>query len=278
MGGPTNGHIPVANPALPNRNILASTYRFGGGTRGNVAAGTLANLLTPVSGLDLGQVTNLFAADGGSDEETLDAAKARAGQALQSRGRAVTEADFETIAKSAGPVGRARALPLVHPSFPGVAVPGVVTVVIVPAVAGLAPLPSDTLLRQVCACLDAARLLTTEVYVTPPTYLSVKVTAELATTPDVDEATLQESAIAALDTLFHPLTGGNDGKGWPFGGTIYFSVVLRALMALNVTRVASMTIELDGTTYPACTDVPLPPLTLLDSAEHVVTVLTESQP
>src|SRR5262249_53204143 len=106
MGGPTNGHIPVANPALPNSNILASTYRFGGGTRGNVAAGALAHLLTPASGLDLGQVTNLFAADGGSDEETLDAAKARAGQALQSRGRAVTEADFETIAKGAGPVGR----------------------------------------------------------------------------------------------------------------------------------------------------------------------------
>lgn len=276
LGGPNNGHIPVANPALPNSSIQASTYRFGGGTRGNVAAGTLTNLLTPVDGLDLGQVANLFPADSGSDEETLDAAKARAGQALQNRGRAVTDADFETIAKTAGPVGRATALPLVHPSFPGIQVPGVVSVVIVPAVAGLAPLPSDTLLRQVCACLDAARLLTTEVYVIPPTYLSVKVTTELVATPDIDEATLQTAAVTALDTLFHPLTGGNDGQGWPFGGTIYFSVVLRALMALNVTRVASMTIELDGTSYPPCTDVPVPALTLLASAEHAVSVLTES--
>jgi hypothetical protein len=275
LGGPSNGHIPVANPALPNSSIVASTYRFGGGTRGNVAAGTLTNLLTPVDGLDLGQVTNLFAADGGSDEETLDDAKGRAGQALQSRGRAVTEADFETIARAAGPVGRAKALPLVHPSFPGIEIPGVVSVVIVPAVAGLAPLPSDTLLRQVCACLDAARLLTTEVFVIPPAYLSVKVTTELVTTPDVDEGVLQDAAVTALDTLFHPLTGGNDGKGWPFGGTIYFSVVLRALMALNVTRVSNMTIELDGTAYPPCTDVPVPALTLLASAQHVVTVLTE---
>jgi predicted phage baseplate assembly protein len=276
FGGPDHGHIPVANPALPNSNILAASYRFGGGTRGNVAAGTLTNLLTPVDGLDLGQVTNLFAADSGSDEETLDAAKARAGQALQSRGRAVTAADFETIAETAGPVGRAKALPLVHPSYPGVEVPGVVSVVIVPAVAGLAPLPSDTLLRQVCACLDAARLLTTEVYVLPPNYLSVKVTAELVTTPDVDEAALQTAAVTALDRLFHPLVGGSDGQGWPFGGTIYFSVVLRALMALEVTRVASLTIALDGTSYPPCTDVPLPPLTLLASAEHAISVLTES--
>ncbi|MFL5256250.1 MAG: putative baseplate assembly protein [Rhodopila sp.] len=276
FGGPDHGRIPVANPALPNSSILASTYRFGGGTRGNVAAATLATLLTPVDGLDLGRVGNLFAADGGSDEETLSDAKARAGQALQSRGRAVTTADFETIAKAAGPVGRAKALPLVHPSFPGIQVPGVVSVVIVPAVGGLAPLPSDTLLRQVCACLDAARLLTTEVYVIPPAYLSVTVTTELVTTPDVDAGVLQGQAVAALNTLFHPLTGGSDGKGWPFGGTIYFSVVLRALMALQVTRVGSMTIELDGVVYPPCTDVPVPALKLLASADHVVTVLTES--
>jgi hypothetical protein len=276
FGGPQNGHVPVANPAAPNSNIQALTYRFGGGTRGNVAAGTLANLLTPVDGLDLSRVTNLSAADAGSDEETLDAAKARAAQAPQSRGRAVTAADFETIAKGAGPVGRAEALPLVHPSFPGVAVPGVVTVVIVPAVAGLTPLPSDTLLRQVCACLDAARLLTTEVYVIPPTYLSVKITTELVASPDEDEAVLQEQAVAVLDALFHPLTGGSDGTGWPLGGTIYFSVVLRALIDLPVTRVASMTIELDGTSYPPCTDVSLPPLMLLASASHEVSVLVES--
>jgi hypothetical protein len=155
-------------------------------------------------------------------------------------------------------------------------VPGVVTVVVIPAVSGLAPLPSDTLLRQVCACLDAARLLTTEVYVTPPAYLPVTVTAELVVTPDVDAAAVQVQAVTALNTLFHPLNGGADGQGWPFGGTIYFSVVMRALIDLPISRIASMTIGLDGTAYPPCTDVPLPPLTLLASGAHVVTVVTES--
>lgn len=276
FGDSRNGHIPVANSALPNSNIMALTYRFGGGTRGNVAAGALANLLTPVDGIDLARVANLFAADGGSNEETLAEAKARAGQALQNRGRAVTAADFEMIARQAGPVGRAKALPLVHPSFPGVQVPGVVTVVIIPDIPGLAPLPSDTLLRQVCACLDAARLLTTEVYVTPPTYLPVKISAELYASPDIDTAALQTQAVAALDQLFHPITGGTDGTGWQFGGTIYFSVVLRALIDLPVRRVGNVTIELDGTAWPPCTDVPLPPLALLASAAHEISVFTES--
>jgi predicted phage baseplate assembly protein len=277
FGSVTHGHIPVANPARPRSNIQALSYRFGGGTRGNVGAATLQNLLTPIPGIDLARVTNLFPADGGADEETLEAAKLRAGQSLQSRGRAVTIDDFETIAMQAGPVGRAKALPLFHPSFPTINVPGVVTVVIVPDVPGPAPLPSDTLLRQVCACLDKARLLTTEVYVTPPTYSTVKITCELVAAPEVDEAALQLQAVAALDNLFHPLTGGLDGNGWPLGGTIYFSTVLRVLTSLPVTRVASMTIELDGTAYPPCTDVALKPLSLLASGEHAVTVFTEGE-
>jgi hypothetical protein len=276
FGGTSNGHIPVANPDRPRSNILALTYRFGGGKRGNVGPGTLANLLTPIGGIDLGRVSNLFAADGGTDEETLDAAKQRASRALKSRGRAVTVEDFETIARSAGPVGRAKALPLVHPSFPGVQVPGVVTVVIVPDVAGLAPLPSDTLLRQVCACLDAARLLTTEVYVIPPDYHTVTITCEIAVAPDVDAIAVQGDIITVLETLFHPLIGGADGKGWPMGGTIYFSVVLRALLALPILRVGTLIIDLDGTDYPACTDVAIPPTALLASGTHQVTVLTEA--
>jgi predicted phage baseplate assembly protein len=276
FGGPAHGHIPVANPDRPRSNIQAATYRFGGGSRGNVAAKTLNNLLTPVAGIDLGRVTNLFAADGGADEETLDAAKERAGQSLKSRGRAVTAEDFETIAKGAGPVGRAKALPLVHPSFPGIQVPGVVTVVIVPAIAGPRPLPSDTLLRQVCACLDAARLLSTEIYVTPPSYHTVTVTCEIAVAPDVDAIAVQNQAVDTLNTLFHPLTGGVDGKGWPFGGTIYFSVIMRALLALPIIRVANVIIDLDGTAYPPCTDVPVSATTLLASGTHQVTALTES--
>ena len=75
---------------------------------------------------------NLQASFGGRDEETLDQAKQRAPAAIRARCRAVTADDFEFFAGEAANIARARALPLRHPDFPDVAVPGVVTVVVVP--------------------------------------------------------------------------------------------------------------------------------------------------
>jgi predicted phage baseplate assembly protein len=274
FGDGRRGHIPSANPDRPRSSIRARSYRHGGGMRGNAGPGKISNLLTASTGIDLSRTTNLFAAVGGTDEETLAAAEERAGQSLKSRGRAVTTSDFEEIARSAGPVGRARALPLHHPGFPGIAVPGVVTVIVVPDAEGPAPMPEEHLLRRVCACLDAARLLTTEVYVVAPTYRQVKVSAELVAASDADEAALKEAALAALDRFFHPLRGGPDGKGWHFGGTIHFSAVHAALLRLpGAGRVGAVTIELDGKLHPSCTDVPIAAGALLASAGHEVSVL-----
>lgn len=285
-------HIPVANVQRPRSNVRARSYRFGGGSGGNVAAGAISTMLTAVPGIDAAQVSNPLAAAGGSDEESLDSAKQRAGLSLRARGRAVTAADFEVIAKSAGPVARVKALPLYHPDFPQLPVPGVVTAVVVPEpsqaavrdAAGEADaesrgllMPQPGLLRQVCAVLDCARLLTTEVYVIPPVYREVVIHAELIPDGTVDEALLKQNAVAALDTLFHPLRGGLDGTGWPFGGSVYFSWVHRALLLPGVSRLGSVTIEIDGEDYATCTDVALPgPATLLFSGSHDVNVLTGS--
>lgn len=266
-------HAPAANPDRPDASVRADTYRHGGGARGNVAAGALASLLTPVAGIDAGKTHNLFAADGGADEETLEAAELRGARAIRGRGRAVTAEDFEQIALSAGPVGRARALPLFHPDFPDTPVPGVVTVVVVPDRPGPAPMPSPVLLRCVCAALDQARLVTTEVYVVAPTYLEVRVVAELYADAEADPAVLKEAASQALATLFDPLRGGVDGHGWPFGGDIHFSRVHHALLLPGVSRLGVVEITLDGTTYPACTDIALPTGALLASLEHEVTIL-----
>lgn len=266
-------HAPAANPDRPGDSIRADTYRHGGGERGNVGAGALASLLTPVAGIDAGQTRNLFAADGGADEETLEEAELRGARSIRSRSRAVTSEDFEQIALAAGPVGRAHALPLFHPDFPGTPVPGVVTVVIVPDKPGPAPRPGSVLLRCVCAALDQARLLTTEVYVVPPTYLEVRVVAELYAEADADTAALKEAALQALATLFHPLHGGTDGRGWPFGGDIHFSRVHHVLLLPGVARLGAVDITLDGTAYAPCTDVEVPAGALLASLEHEVTIL-----
>ena len=95
----------------------------------------------------------------------MEQAKSRASLELKSRGRAVTTEDFEYFALQTPGVRvrRAHALPLVHPQYPGVQVPGVVTVIVVPDADIPNPSPGQRTIQAVCECLNQHRLLTTEV-------------------------------------------------------------------------------------------------------------------
>lgn len=273
FGDGTHGAIPVANANLPNNNVVARTYRYGGGKQGNLPANTLTTVVNSIPGIDASKVTNLFAAFGGSDEESLDDAKLRAPLALKSRDRAVTRDDFEYLATQAGNVKRAFAMPLAHPSFPGIQVPGAVTLIIVPDSDDPAPLPSTGLLRTVCAYLNVRRLLTTELFVVPPTYQQVKVHAEVIAQNSADLAEVSNAIQAALLDYFHPLHGGEDGQGWPFGGTIFFSRVYQQILKISgVDHIEKILITVDGQQYPQCTDIQIKPAALLFSTEHEVLV------
>jgi predicted phage baseplate assembly protein len=272
FGDGTNGRIPVANVSSSQTNIVAQIYQFGGGARSNVDAGMISTLMTGIVGIDAGGVGNPVAADGGADEETLAAAKLRAPEALKSHDRAVTAEDFELLARQAGPVARAKALPLYNPNFQGIDVPGAVSVVIVPNAASPTPMPSPGLLRTVCAYLDQRRLITTELYVMGPTYVPVAIAVEVVANDDAGITQVQQDVEDAIATFLDPLKGGSDGQGWPFGGTIYYSDLYRAALTTGVQRVANLTITLDGTDYPPCTDVPIPTGNLLHVTDVSVVV------
>jgi predicted phage baseplate assembly protein len=259
-GDGDNGDIPVANADNPDANVIAVTYRFGGGKRGNVPAKALNNLLTPVEGIDGGKTENLFAAVGGTDEELLDSAKRRARQMLRARGRAVTPEDFELLAREAGGVKRAKALPLAHPQFPGIKVPGAISVIVVPDAEDevVAPTPSDGLLRLVCAYLDARRLLTTEVYVVAPRYVTVEIDVQIVVRDEVDPGAVREEVEKKLGDYFHALRGGDDGTGWPFGGALRYSkIVQRVFGVAGVDSVPRLVLTVDGEERPECRDVEL---------------------
>jgi predicted phage baseplate assembly protein len=265
-GDGDHGRIPGVNLASPTDNIVARTYRFGGGSQGNVAAQSITQLQTYVTSVNA--VTNYAVAQGGTDEESILDAKLRASQALQSNSRAVTDTDFEYLATQApgANVARANALPLFHPDFPIGQIPGVVTVVVVPNSNAPNPTPNQTTLQAVCQYLDAHRLLTTEVFVMGPTYRKIKVQASLTVLPGSDLATVQNAAVTALDNFFNPLTGGSDGTGWPFGGEIYYSDVYRILIGITgVQRVVTdqLILILDNQRQQLCHDVPINPGELL---------------
>ena len=269
FGDGRHGAIPTANAALPATNIVARSFLAGGGARTNLGAGTVTTLVTAVSGL--GKVTNALASVGGADGESVDAAKLRAPAELKAKGRAVTAEDFETLTRQApANVARAFALPLTHPSFPAVEVPGAVTVLVVPNAPGNAPTPTAATLAAVCAWLDTHRLITTEVFATAPRYRDVRVVADVVVAPDADLAGVRRGVADALVGWLHPLTGGPLGQGWPFGGTIFSSDLYRIVLTVpGVQRVRDnqLTVELDGERQPFCRDVEVEPGDLLRPEE-----------
>jgi hypothetical protein len=135
------------------------------------------------------------------------------------------------------------------------------------------PAPSEGTLRSVCAYLDGRRLLTTELYVIKPGYQRVQIRAEIVANDDADLGEVQEQVEQSLLDYFHPLKGGEEGLGWPFGGTIYYSRVNQRVVTIpGVASVTSLVILLDGEETPPCTDVSINAAGLLFATEHQIQV------
>jgi len=269
FGNGEAGRIPVA--ADKGDGIIALHYRHGGGRRGNLPAGTIKQVLSILSGIDDAAVHNPVPSVGGRDEETLQAAMGRAPQELKNKDRAVTAEDYEQLALRVPGIVRARALPLAHPRFPCQPIPGAVTVVVVPDSPLPAPVPSESLLRNVCRWLEPRRVLTAEVFVTGPRYSAVSVTAEIVAHGGSDLADVARRVEHVLLQYFHPITGGESGTGWEFGGTIYYSLVYRQVLAVSgVQRIGTLTIMVDEQPQPPCVDIPLPAGHLAKSEQHSI--------
>jgi predicted phage baseplate assembly protein len=260
FGDGRRGRIPLPNPANPSANIVARRYRSGGGIGGNLGSGTITALRAGIPGVQ--SVTNLRPAIGGAEQESIDDAKLRAPAELKSRERAVTADDFELLAiKAPGAnVARAKAVPLYDPRYADIEIPGVVTVIVVPASDQVNPIPNETTLTTVCAQLNRYRLLTSEVHVVPPTYNRVRITVDAVAKPQADVATVTNAILKELAAYLSPLTGGDSGNGWDFGGTIYYSKLYRRILDLpGVDRIENnaLVIEVDGHAGATCEDVPI---------------------
>ncbi len=120
--------------------------------------------------------------------------------------------------------------------------PAHVSLVVVPETASSVeyPVPDKTLLDALASYFEARRTLTTRLHIVGPSYIEISVSANLAVHEDAllnggaNDARVQ--ARNALTAFFHPLTGGPDGMGWPFGRDVYVSeiyAVLEKVAAMN---------------------------------------------
>ncbi|MGH3991058.1 MAG: putative baseplate assembly protein, partial [Pseudonocardiaceae bacterium] len=200
--------------------IRVKTYRYGGGLAGNVGAGTV----TAFNGAGAVKVTNPLPAVGGADAvslaEALDAVPAE----VHRRDRAVTADDFRDLALQVTGVARAETLPLLHPDTPLVAAAGVVSVAVFPREdtrAPNAPVPDRGLLSRVAAHLDQRRLVTTELYVIPPTYREVLVSAGVQVRTGYQIDAVRRWVEQIVRQYLGPLPpDGPDGTGWPLGRAV----------------------------------------------------------
>ncbi len=222
-------------PQLGER-IRVLTYRYGGGVAGNVPAGALTAL--SVGGV---KVTNPLPAVGGSDAASLTDALDAIPAHLHRNDRAVVADDFAELAEEVTGVARAETLPLLHPDSPHVDSPGVVSVLVFPAqdlTTPQAPLPGIGLLRRVAAYLDERRLVTTELYVVPPTYRLVTVSMGLAVRAGYQVDAVRRWVDTILRQYLAPLPPlGPDGGGWPLG------------RAVRVAELEAVAVQVEGVEY-----------------------------
>jgi predicted phage baseplate assembly protein len=224
----------VQHGAIPpgGAHVAVSGYRYGGGASGNVGANTLTAMQTTIP--YIGAVTNLVAASGGVDPETVENAKLRGPMTLRTGQRAVTAHDFERLTLEASPaVARARCLP---PARPG----GPVRILVVPENKKSSRTLvlddfalSDELIGTIAAHLDERRVVGTTIEIGTPYYQGVTVAALLRNRTASPAPIVKERCLSALYEFVNPLTGGPQGNGWPFDSDLNSAIITQLLSAVD---------------------------------------------
>lgn len=233
FGDGTHGRIPT----VAVDNIRARQYQSSqAGALGNVPAGAINQV---VSGVLVAGVANPRAGEGGAISESGELVLARGPLTIRNRNQAVTADDYEALAFDASPgVAVARAATR----------RGSVTVTIVPYSPEPQPTPSWELRQEVRNFLSLRRPAAAgSLEVIPPIYYEVGVSTVVVPLNQDDGGIVAAAARAALAAFLHPVTGGPDGQGWPFGRAVYLSDLAALLGALDgVDYVEELTLLADG--------------------------------
>ena len=105
----------------------------------------------------------------------------------------------------------------------------------------------------------------------PPQYIKIRVEADVIVKPEADSITVKSDLQDNLTLFFHPLNGGNDNQGWPFGGDIYFSDVYKIVLNTSgVARIDKLDIYKDDVLQDVCKNIEIPGNSLLYSDNHII--------
>jgi hypothetical protein len=231
---------------------IRADYAYGAGRAGNVGRGEVKTSPTLPAGF---VVSNPVRTWGGAEGETVVEGEKQIARFLQHRDRLVSEEDFEAIVNRAPGVdiGRVDVLPAFSPELPSSApgdAAGAVTVMLVPrydAARPNAPAPDQAFLDAVCRYIDPRRLVTTEIFLRPPSYVPIWISVGIDIEAGRSFAEIRDAVSGALAVYLSPLRRelavarvgtalGDDTTyphaetGWPLG---------KEVVALELQAVAS---------------------------------------
>jgi hypothetical protein len=204
FGDGTRGKRPPAGATI------RASYDYSVGMAGNVGAGSINTSPALPAGF---KVSNPVRTWNGADAEAVSEGEKQIARYLQHRDRLVNAADFSTVAlRTPGiQIGRIDVLPAYNPALttsePGDA-PGAVTLMVIPrydAKQPDAPLPDKLFLEAICKYLDPRRLITTEVFLRGPEYVSVWVSIGISVVAGTSVAQVREAVKLALLQFLSPL-------------------------------------------------------------------------
>ena len=216
---------------IPERQmrVRLASGRFGGGRAGNLPAGSLTEIAAtrldgrPAPAL---KVSQPLATTGGADAETVADAQRRIPAFLRHRERAVTGDDYRALAFEAPgvDVGRVDVLPRFKPHDRRFGVPGVVSMMALPAqpLAGPPnPRPDRPFIERLHAHLAPRTPLATELYVIGCEYVPLGIATAVTIREGHDRDATLYAVREALKRLLWPLPpGGVEGAGWPLGRSV----------------------------------------------------------
>jgi hypothetical protein len=232
-------------PPTASGNIRMTSYRTGGGTRGNKPAGAITDLRTAVPYVE--SVTNHIAASGGAEAETYDALLERMPRMIRHGGRAVTYEDYEDLARLASPeTARARCVRIYEKKDAGT-----VSLIVVPRSADPKPVPSLEMKRRVKEFIDERKSPLARLTVDGPEYVDVNVRVEIAPTSLEIANEVKMAVLERLNRFLHPLVGGFEGTGWGFGRKPHKSDLYYLIEAIpGLDHIISLEMKIIGTIEP----------------------------
>lgn len=222
-----------AVPQAGEDNIIVVKCVTTKGSRGNIAS---QNFELLENGTIRSMPYNPVPASGGRDPETIGDAIERVKASLKQVAKAVTAADYETLA-AATPGLRimgVKALPLYDPDSRVAGdkhEPATVTVVVVPYSEDSFPMPDVRFLEAVGKHLEEYRLITTKVKVIGPVYMKISVYAEVFLENNSGESS--ETVIeAAISSYFEAVR-----KGIPEGKPGFGQPIRESILAMKIEAV-----------------------------------------